>query len=281
MKISAHTLVMNEERFVWYAVKSVIDHVDKMLLWDMGSHDHTAEIVTQLHKEYPHKVSTNFLHSTDIYEFTKIRQHMLDEDSDSDWTILVDGDEIWWGEAIDEVTTLINKSGRKLDTIVSSYYNCIGDIFHYQGEKYGKYAIDDTQGHITIRAMNRKIPGLSYKKPHGQQGIFDSDNQLIQDRNASRRVFLTDKKSYLHMTHLRRSLQHDSDVPKRLAKYKFMKGNEFPLDFYFPESLFFSKPDNVKSVWETRSKKYENKARIYDLLRRIKNTLPLPEKSGY
>ena len=45
MKIWAHTLVMNEDRFIWYAVMSVIDYVDKILIFDTGSTDGTVRII--------------------------------------------------------------------------------------------------------------------------------------------------------------------------------------------------------------------------------------------
>jgi hypothetical protein len=50
LKITAHTLVKNEARFVWYSVMSVIEHVDKILLWDTGSTDGTKEILKKISK---------------------------------------------------------------------------------------------------------------------------------------------------------------------------------------------------------------------------------------
>ena len=45
MKITAHMIVKNEENFVWYAVNSVVNFVDGMMIWDQGSTDRTVEIV--------------------------------------------------------------------------------------------------------------------------------------------------------------------------------------------------------------------------------------------
>ena len=50
MKVWAHTLVKNEERYIWYAVMSVIDWVDKILIWDTGSTDKTVEIIKEIEK---------------------------------------------------------------------------------------------------------------------------------------------------------------------------------------------------------------------------------------
>ena len=48
MSIWAHTLVKNEERFVWFAINSVIDYVDEMRVWDNGSSDSTVKIIKSI-----------------------------------------------------------------------------------------------------------------------------------------------------------------------------------------------------------------------------------------
>ena len=52
----AHTMVKNEARWLWYSVNSVIDHVDKLLLWDTGSTDGSIEIEKELVRKYPNKI---------------------------------------------------------------------------------------------------------------------------------------------------------------------------------------------------------------------------------
>ena len=43
--LTAHMMLCNEERWCWYAIMSVIDHVDHMIIFDTGSTDRTVEIV--------------------------------------------------------------------------------------------------------------------------------------------------------------------------------------------------------------------------------------------
>jgi len=103
-------------------------------------------------------------------------------------------------------------------------------------------------------------------------------NILIQERPKNKRVHIT-KPAYLHMTHLKRSSK-DEDVAKRVMKYKYSKGIRFPKNFYYPESFFYKRPNIIPNIWIKRSVKYELKASIFDSLRIVKNSLPLPEKSG-
>lgn len=280
MKLWAHTLVKNEEKYLWFAVTSVIDFVDKMLLWDTGSTDNTLKIINDLKNIYPNKISFKEVGNVGTESFTKIRQNMLDA-TNADWLIIVDGDEVWWEDGIRKVIKLINKDGKNLETIVNGYYNLIGDIFHYQNESVGKYKIDEVTGHITIRAVNRNIPGLSFAKPHGQQGLFDGKGVLIQERDKSRRIFIQDK-TYLHFTHLIRSsnIYEDKKVIKRNIKYKFELGNSFPVDFFYPESFFYTYPGYIEYPWIPRGMGYFLRGVVETPLKKVKRLLPT-NSSGY
>lgn len=281
MKIWAHTLVKNEERYIWYAVMSVIDYVEKILLWDSGSTDNTVEIIKILKREYPKKVEFNQVVQKDIEHYTQIRQEMLDK-TKSDWVLILDGDEVWWDEAISEVLGIIQKKGDKIDSIVNRYVNLVGDIYHYQDEVAGRYEIDGRKGHLTIRAMNRKnIRGLHVSKPHGQQGFYDGKGTLVQDRQLSRRVFL-EKMGYMHFTNMPRSssTSFDNLVAKRKSKLKYELGNNFPLDYYYPEAFFKPRPDVVPTVWSKYDRTYQKKALASTYPKKVKRRV-FAGKTGY
>ena len=91
--ITAHCLVKNEARFVWYSVMSVIDHVDKVLLYDTGSTDGTLEIIKEILKTKEAKGKVDFQEkgNVDEYGFTEMRNEML-RATNTDWFIMVDGD---------------------------------------------------------------------------------------------------------------------------------------------------------------------------------------------
>ncbi|MBU0569765.1 glycosyltransferase, partial [Patescibacteria group bacterium] len=98
-KIWANILVQNEERYVWYAIMSVVNHVDKVLVWDTGSTDRTVEIIKEIKKRNPKKIDFKQVVQKDIVHYTELRQQML-EATKANWIILVDGDEIWWDESM-------------------------------------------------------------------------------------------------------------------------------------------------------------------------------------
>lgn len=279
MRIWSHTIAKNEERYIWYALRSVVEHVDKMLVWDTGSDDNTVKIIKEFRKEYPNKVDFKQVGEVDKDTYTQKRQEMLEE-TKSDWFMILDADEVWWQGSLKKTTNCIRKRCKKIESIVTSYYNIVGDIFHYQPESAGRYQIDDRSGHLTIRFMNRRIPGLYTARPHGTHGYFDQNDKLIQDRSSKGRVFLN--APFMHFTHMIRSsdLAKDKKVIKRDIKYKIELGNSFKSDFFYPEVFFYKRPKIVPSPWGTMSDDYFAKAAMISLPREIKRKL-WNGKSGY
>ena len=57
--VTTHTLVYNEDRWIYFSLLSVIDYVDRMIIYDTGSTDKTADIiryVMNLKSEYAQKI---------------------------------------------------------------------------------------------------------------------------------------------------------------------------------------------------------------------------------
>ena len=179
-------------------------------------------------------------------------------------------------------TPLRQGSAGQVESIVVPYYNLIGDIYHYQEEAAGRYRLAGREGHLNLRAINRKIPGLRAEKPHGTFGWVDNKGRMIQHRNVNKIGFI-ELASLLHATFLPRSSvrAYDLDVPKRTKKYKHEIGKPFPLDFYYPEVLFRPKPNFVPSPWRRMSRGYFVRALAETPLRKLKRRLLKNGKEGY
>jgi glycosyltransferase involved in cell wall biosynthesis len=280
MEITAHVLVKNEFRFVWYAVMSVINHVDKVLLWDTGSTDGTIDIINQILERPEAKGKVIFKkHIEPNFNEEVVRQKMLDE-TKTPWFIVVDGDEIWWEASIKKVTEYIRENGKNVESIVVPTINVIGDMYHYQEEAAGNYHLAERVGHLAIRAVSMNIPGLHSLGRHGVWGWVDGDNKQIQDRQKSKIIFLD--APYIHTTFLPRGANRnfDSDVLKRSFKRKYEVGLDFPLDYYYPEVLFRLRPAIVPNIWEKMSADFRLRAQIETPLKKIKRRA-LPKKVGY
>ena len=306
--IAAHTLAKNEARFIWYSIMSVYKYVDRVRIWDMGSTDITRAIIDKI-LDLPESRGKVFYEDVYMKDFDEAyaRQHMLDEtpeaseiykseeffpwtretmlgESNADWIIIVDADEIWWDESIKKVVDLIQEKGDYLESIVVPNILPVGDIFHYQEKEAGRYRLSGRTGHFALRAINRRIPGLHSQGAHGVWGWADGDGKMIQDRDP-KKIGFTDA-PYMHMTHLPRSLGGaDSDVTKRKMKLKYEIGISFPKDFYYPEVFFWPRPSIVKSPWKTMDFEFKTisffETPFRKLKRRLINKGILPGRTGY
>lgn len=274
-------IVKNEERFVWYSAMSVLDYVDEVFIWDMGSKDKTRMILDELVSDprTKGKIKLKTFETGKFFDEQKIRQMMLDE-TKSDWFIVVDGDEIWWNESIKKVVDTIKTEGSKIESIVVPTVNLVGDMYHYQDKSAGHYHLAGRVGHLNLRAVKRSIPGLHSARPHGLWGWVDAKEKMIQDRDP-KKVFYVDA-PYIHTTHLQRSKSVflDREVFKRAFKLKHELGIEFPRDYYYPESFFLSRPETVPFVWKPMSFSFWLRSVIETPLRKLKRLL-VPFKEGY
>lgn len=275
MKIWAHTVFKNEERWLWYSVTSVIDSVDRLLLWDTGSTDRSWEIAKLLKDKYKDKIDLRQYGEVTPEEFTKVRQEMLDA-TYADWFLIVDGDEIWWEEGIKKVIKEINEN-KKIESIVVRNYNLVGDVYHYFPNYLGKYTFGKLKGNYALRAIKRSIKGLCSEGKHGVWGWSDGEKH-IQDRETYGFV----DTAYLHTTFLPRGEDRGNDirVPKRSKKLKYEIGLEFSKDFLYPEVFFKYRPDFIISPWRPMNFYYKLRAYFETPLKKVKRRFN-DKKVGY
>lgn len=260
MKIWANTIVHNEENFIWFAVMSVVDYVNKILIWDSGSTDRTVEIIKEIIKVKGEKIDFKQVGEVDKFEFSRMRQAMLDQ-SKCDWILILDGDEIWWEKSIKNIIREIDEKGAKIDGIVVPMIVPVGDIYHFQEQRAGQYELLGRKGHFSLRVINRKIPGLHVDWPYGQESYFDAEGELIQKRKG---IVFQDA-PYLHVTHLKRS-----GLKRKTDKFKYELGNRANEDYRFPEVLYKDYPKIIPSPWSKISGVPLLQAKLLTPLRKIK-----------
>lgn len=263
MKIWVNTIVHNEENFIWFAIMSVVDYVDKILIYDTGSTDKTVRIIREIQKIKKNKIDFTEVGETDKNEFARQRQKML-ENSICDWILILDGDEVWWEDSIKKLKDKIDKNGNHLDGIVVPFVVPVGDIYHIQEEKAGQYKLLGKKGNLSLKAISKKIPGLHLDWPYGIESFFDKDNNLVQDRENV--IFLDSP--FLHLTHLKRSSKN-----KKPNKFKYELGSHVSKDFKFPESLYLSASGLVSSPWNKITGLDYIRAKLLTPLRRVKRRI--------
>ena len=230
-----------------------------MIIWDTGSTDKTVEIIKSIGSP---EISFEEKGPVSPQEFAKLRGEMV-KMTDTDWIFILDGDEIWSKAGIEEIIGLITKYGNSKDLIVSPVKMLIGDIYHYQEERAGRYNVKGKTGHFNVRAV-RNFDGLRVKGFFGNEGYTDINNTDIQNLPEERIIFA--KNNYLHASHLKRS-------SKVNPKYKYELGIPFPKDYFYPEVFFKPRPVIVPSPWQAITAGYKLNAFWQTLLKKIKRRL--------
>ncbi|EKD90478.1 MAG: glycosyl transferase family protein [uncultured bacterium] len=265
--IWGHMLVKNEDKFIYFAILSVIDYIEKLLIYDTGSTDKTVKVIKLFKEKYPNKITFEQYSNVDAKKMTELRQKMLDK-TKSDWFLLIDGDEVWWESSIMEVVKQINSKGEDLYALVNPVINLVGDIYHYQEEEAGNYNILGKKGHFNVRVINRKIKGLYLKDEYPLEGYYDGKNRLIQ--SVDEKLLFIDE-PILHFSHLSRSsVSYSSKETLHRQKYKYELGKKFKEGFKYPEVFYREKPDFIGSPWNSSSAFYKFRAGIETPLRKLK-----------
>lgn len=253
MGIVAHCLVKNEQEFIWFAINSVIDYMDEMMVWDNGSTDATVRIIKSIKSpKIKFKDASNFRPEI-------ARQKMLEQSKSFDWIFILDGDEIWFESGI---RYLVSSISSNVDCVVVPNYMLIGDIFHYQEGLAGRYRIHNRVGHYNVRAI-RNVSGLHVEGIYPNEAYVTKVGVKIQNLPEEKILFLEGK--YLHASFLPRS--------NRGRKRKYEIGEEFPRDFYYPEVLFKDRPSFVPSHWRPITNRYRLIASIQTPLKKIKRRI--------
>jgi len=185
--LTIHTMVKNEP-FVYYAVRSVYDYSDVIMLWDTGSSDRytLSDIERLLDEDVDKKIDfrhvpieidqTIFTHENqkecaDTWKGTfglgSVRQMQID-DTKTDYFMLVDGDEVHYNGTIKRIKSEVLPSlDGDLVWARIPYYNFCG-IEQILGDKKAMGRIYKT----SEIAVTKDFPELHYVKKVGRPTRF-------------------------------------------------------------------------------------------------------------
>ena len=238
--VTTHTIVKNEDQWIWYAINSLINDIDHMFIYDTGSTDSTLKIL-QHFSGHP-KITIQQLPATTRKALVSLRQQQL-QNTNTPWFMILDGDEIWPQSNLHQLFTAARIASQRTLGFYTRTRNCVGDIYHYLPESKGRYSIKGITGNLNIRLIRNhhklKIVG---EYPLETYTINGSAIQDIQSR-----IQFVDT-WYLHTTHLRRSTQPaaETKVIDRLKKRKFRLGLSMP-KAQLPKVFWQPRPDIVPS----------------------------------
>lgn len=271
-RIVGHMIVKNEERFVWYAINSVLPFVEKLIIFDTGSSDRTLDLIKSIDTT---KIELRELGAVSDVSHTEMRNKMikLSPSEKFDWIMIVDGDEIWPRKQLEKVVDELEVT--TANTVVVKTKNVVGDLYHALPESAGQYQILGKKGHLAMRFLRTNIKNLRVVNPHGGQTYLNEDTPVHEQ---SKDKILMLPYYYIHTTHLRRSSK-DKDTLKRSFKYKYELGDELDED-KLPEVFFEPRPLTVPEVTQRMDKFTYLMCILFTIPRRIRRRF-VKLKSGY
>lgn len=256
--ITVHCLVRNEDKFVWFALNSVLPFVDRVLVYDTGSTDNTVAVIQTIQSA---KIFFAEKGAVTPQGHTRLRREMIAK-TKTPFFLLVDGDEVWPKRSLVKLLETIETLPEEKLGIVTRTRNCAGDAFHYLPEETGKYELAGQKGHLALH-LYRKVPGISIEGDYPLEHVTYQGS--ILNTQEGKLLFLP--VWYLHATHLSRSTSTGEVLGRRRMKTEAgisMERSELP-------AVFFQKrPAIVPDPLGRRSARWEILARILSPLRKIK-----------
>jgi len=249
--LTVHCVIKNEERWIWFALRSILDIADKALVYDTGSSDKTVDVVKSIKSK---KIIFEEKGEVDAKGLTKLREEQLKR-TKTEWFLILDGDEIWPEKTKEELIRMIKNAEKTKWGIVVRAWNLVGDVYHYHPESIHyqwPYAPKKFKGWANLRAIRRSIPGLHIRGDYPLEAYCDNTDTPIQNYRERNLIFL--KNRYFHSTYLVRSSsrREDQGTLNRRKKAKLELGLQLGRKAKYPEVFYKKKPKIVQSPWEKR-----------------------------
>jgi len=250
--LTIHCIVKNEEKWIWFAIKSIEDIASKIIIYDTGSTDRTVEIIKMIKNR---KILFEEKGAVDAKGLVKLRREQLSK-TKTKWFMILDGDEIWPGQTKKELINKLKNAKEKDWGVVVRAWNFVGDIFHYHPESvkyHWPYAPKTWQGWANLRIVRTKIPGLKIIGEYPLEAYTDEKGVHIQNYGSKHLIFLTNR--YFHSSYLVRSDSRkvDKTILNRTKKSKMEIGRSFQDTFRLPEVFYQKKPSIVANPFVKRT----------------------------
>lgn len=185
-------IVKNEEKWIYYAIYSVLSHVDSFLIFDTGSQDKTVEIIKSIKSP---KIIFEEKGRADTNQMVALRNEQI-EKTKTEWFLLIDGDEIYPYRIFDKINLNDNYDG-----IYLRNHMCVGDIHHEMPAHYGKYVLCGHSGHLNMR-FYRLIQGWQWWGEYPLE-FYGPSIDIPINKMCDKLQFIDDY--YWHMSFLERS----------------------------------------------------------------------------
>lgn len=245
--VTTHTIVKNEENWIWYSLMSVKDLVTEMLVVDDQSTDNTAQVIKTIKDP---KINYSRVELKNPSDLTEMRNKLVKE-TKTEWFIILDGDEVWNYETFKSLLKYLEKLPKDIYAVTTRTRNCIGDIYHFLPESSGRYSILGIKGNLNMRAY-RKLPGFSWKGDYPLEAYYDAKGKSINPQDKHLAFF---DNYYWHMTFLKRSQDRKKVKGWRSEKmelgHSVERKNEFPEVFSLPHPPIVPDPWKKMKVHET------------------------------
>lgn len=250
--LTVHCVVKNEQKWIWYAICSVLDIADKILIFDTGSTDKTVEIIKSIKSK---KIIFEQKGEVSAKSLVDLRRQQL-KMTKTEWFLILDGDEIWPQLTKKELIHRLKNAKRNDWAIVVRAWNFVGDIYHIHPESihyHWPFAPKNWQGWANLRLISTEIPGLGIKGEYPLEYYHDKTGTPIQNYGKKHLIFL--KNRYFHTTYLQRSSsrKRDKRILNRANKWKLELGSRLPKNVKYPEVFYKKRPKGVQSPFYKRS----------------------------
>lgn len=265
--ITAHMIVKNDDQWVWFAIQSTINSVDRFIITDTGSQDNTVALIQSIQNP---KIEFHQASAQSPAEIVALRKQQLAQ-TKSGWLWMIDADEIYPEKTCREIHELIVGQPDLVGVLVRRF-DMLGDMHYYQpNEQVGGYHIFGTTAHYSPRLIRTSVRGLTLKGEYPNEGFYDGDGKALLDYDSSQ--FAITHNRYLHATYLKRSsLGATLASTIHRDKYKQEWGRKLPAS-ELPEIFFFKLPQSVPNPLQKRTLSYEFGAAILTPIKMIKRKL--------